>query len=257
MEQEEEEGEQPSISYVIHPPTKLVGARKCLMCVYIETDCSTSRCWWLLSAPSWSPPPPSCLTTLGQSCLPCCFAPLLCGGGGVLCEIVAVCNLQQMTLVVSTARDGVRAEAPAGGSGAGAAVAVKEAAMLAASCVRACEGDASTATATATAMRSNHRANKCGVRGRGGLATAERTRAHAPQQLPMLPAPSPFSSTCPSPCSFFCLCFCLCSWSVPPHQNAARHFGANTIYTLGLASFRFGSVPRLANALWPCTCVCV
>lgn len=153
-EQEEEEGEQPSISYVIHPPTKLVGARKCLMCVYIETDCSTSRCWWLLSAPCspWSPP--SCLTTLGQSCLPCCFAPLLCGSGGVLCEIVAVCNLQQMTLVVSTARDGVRAEAPAGG-GAGAA-AVKEAAMLAASCVRACEGDAS--TATATAMRSNHRA---------------------------------------------------------------------------------------------------
>lgn len=199
--------------------------------------------------------PPSCLTTLGQSCLPCCFAPLLYGGGGVLCEIVAVCNLQQMTLVVSTARDGVRAEAPAGGSGAGAAV--KEAAMLAASCVRACEGDASTATATATAMRSNHRANKCGVRGRGGLATAERTRAHAPQQLPMLPAPPLSSSTCPSPCSFFCLCFCLCSWSVPPHQNAARHFGANTIYTLGLASFRFGSVPRLANALWPCTCVCV
>lgn len=195
-------------------------------------------------------PPPSCLTTLGQSCLPCCFAPLLCGGGGVLCEIVAVCNLQQMTLVVSTARDGVRAEAPAaGGGGAGAAVAVKEAAMLAASCVRACEGDAS----TATAMRSNHRANKCEERGRGGLATAERTRAHAPQQLPMLPAPPLSSSTCPS----FCLCFCLCSWSVPPHQNAARHFGANTIYTLGLASFRFGSVPRLANALWPCTCVCV
>lgn len=101
--------------------------------------------------------PPSCLTTLGQSCLPCCFAPLLCGDGGVLCEIVAVCNLQQMTLVVSTARDRVRAEAPAGGGGgAGAGAAVKEAAMLAASCVRACEGDAS--TATATAMRSNHRA---------------------------------------------------------------------------------------------------
>lgn len=108
----------------------------------------------LLAAPPGLPP---CLTTLGQSCLPCCFAPLLCGGGGVLCEIVAVCNLQQMTLVVSTARDRVRAEAPAaGGGGVAGAAAVKEAAMLAASCVRACEGDAS--TATATAMRSNHRA---------------------------------------------------------------------------------------------------
>lgn len=36
------------------------------------------------------------------------------------------------------------------------------------------------------------------------------------------------------------------SWGFSGWQGkAARHFGANTIYTLGLASFRFGSLP------WP------
>lgn len=80
-------------------PRSLFGARKCLMCVYIETDCSTSSSRGSSRAAAEAALSVLPLDATRCKCLACC----------VLCEIVAVCNLLQMTLVVSTARKGAGA----------------------------------------------------------------------------------------------------------------------------------------------------